>query len=83
MTKQYLVETVTLVKRQYLVNSEDMVGAQDTVTMREVRPYDTHALDEIIIGSREVGTKIPEIDPIKCAKLEAVELDLQRLSNVT
>lgn len=76
----YLVETIQIVKRQYLVRSVDMISAQDTVTMNEVRPYDKCSLDEIIVGSKiieDVGglMKVPNVDPIKEGKLERAELD--------
>lgn len=82
MPKQlYLVETVTLVKRQYLVTAEDMIGAQDDITMEIVRPYDKVSLGETIVGTMPIFSDengnmiIPEIDPIKRSKIERAELD--------
>lgn len=71
--KTFLIETVTLVKKQYVVYADDMIEAQDSVTMNEVRPFDLTSLGETIVSSVEILEKdgavvVPNADPIKEAK---------------
>ncbi len=80
--KQFLVETVELVKKQYLVKAEDQTDANDQVAMNEVPFYDKCKLSETIVSSRPIDDySIPFVDPIKDAKIAvaAGNLDLSQL----
>ncbi len=71
--KTFLVETVTLVKKQYVVYADDMIEAQDSVVLGEISPFDRAALNETIVSTTEVLSKdgaivVPNADPIKEAK---------------
>lgn len=69
----FLIETITITKKQYVVSEQDLIGAQDAVIMREHRSWSSTRLDEIIVGGREIppGGEIEDVDPIKEGKLYA------------
>lgn len=74
MSKHILVETIVVTKHQYLIIAPDAIAATDAVTMGEVEPFETHVLNETIVGVSEIGLKedgcydIPNIDPVVEAK---------------
>lgn len=69
----FLIETITITKKQYLVSEQDLIGAQDAVIMHEHRPWNSCKLDEIIISGREIepNSEFEDVDPIKEGKLYA------------
>ena len=71
---KFLVETVELVKRQYVVDAEDQVAANDIVTMLEVRYFDKCSLGETIVSSSVITGifDVPNVDPIKAAKIQSI-----------
>lgn len=69
---RFLIETVEIVKRQYLVDAEDAIAASDAVEMKEVRHYDKHSLTETISSVSQVATeysRIPNANPVQEAKI--------------
>lgn len=69
---RFLIETVEIVKRQYLVDAEDAIAATDAVEMKEVRYYDKHSLTETIssvVAVADVYSHIPNANPVREAKI--------------
>lgn len=69
----FLIETITITKKQYVVSEKDLIGAQDAVIMHEHRSWSSTRLDEIIVGGREIPPhgEIEDVDPVKEGKLYA------------
>jgi hypothetical protein len=76
---KFLVETVELVKRQYVLCADDQIAAQDAVTMKEVPTYDKCSLGETIVCVSPIVTNeendfyIPNVDPVREAKIAAAK----------
>jgi hypothetical protein len=72
----FLIETITITKKQYLISDKDLIGAQDAVTMREAHSWSSVRLDEIIVGGRELaeGEEFEDVNPIKEGKLYAKKI---------
>lgn len=72
----YLVETITMVKKQYLLTAEDMIEALDRIEMKEIKFYDKTDLGETIASVRQLDPNdgdivIPNVSPLKEAKIDA------------
>ena len=52
---KYLVETVSIFRIRYVVDTENAEDAQDTVVMNEAEEFSQKHVDENIIGCREVS----------------------------
>ena len=70
MTKQYVVETIELVKKQYVLSADNMVDAHDKVEMGEIKFYDKVKLNETIVSITDYnGIRIPNVKPLREAQL--------------
>jgi len=59
---KYLVETVSIFRIRYLIDTENPEFAQDTVVMNEAEEFGQKHIDENIIGCREVtDDEIPKL----------------------
>lgn len=52
--KTFLVETISLVKRSYLVQAKSSTHATDTIVCGEATPSHIEQLDEVISGCRSL-----------------------------
>jgi len=82
MSRRFLIETVTLTKKYYVLEADDLIAAQDEVTMKRMMSYDQCKFDEVIVSGFEIAhdDRIPYADPIKEGKYSA-KIDLENLTN--
>lgn len=63
MSKTYLVETITLIKKTYAITAKEAEHASDTVVCNEAEPFIEERIDECITGVREIS--MPQLEQMQ------------------